>query len=53
MKRIVPLFVALVLLMAVNLPVHANCRFNGYSYPTGTVVGDRVCAPDGTWQRRE
>jgi hypothetical protein len=30
----------------------AACSFNGRSYPTGSVVGDRECAPDGSWRQR-
>lgn len=30
----------------------ADCMFNGRSYPTGSVVGDRVCTASGSWQRR-
>ena len=26
------------------------CVFNGKNYPSGSVIGDRVCQADGTWQ---
>lgn len=37
---------------AIATQAFADCMFNGRSYPTGSVVGDRVCAANGTWQRR-
>lgn len=29
---------------------HADCWYNGGSYPTGSIVNGYVCAPDGTWK---
>ncbi|MDM0053544.1 hypothetical protein [Variovorax sp. J22R115] len=31
---------------------HAVCYRDGRAYPTGTIVGDFICQPDGTWRRR-
>jgi hypothetical protein len=30
----------------------AVCYRDGKPYPTGAVVGDYVCRPDGSWGRR-
>ncbi len=29
--------------------VFADCTYDGYSYPTGTVVGGLTCQADGSW----
>jgi hypothetical protein len=50
-QKLVSLLAGLAL-AAVATQVFADCTFNGRSYPTGSVVGDRVCAANGTWQRR-
>jgi hypothetical protein len=34
----------------VSSTAYGNCVYNGVSYPTGTVLGPLVCAPDGTWR---
>ncbi len=50
-RKLATLFAALAL-AAVTTQALADCLFNGRSYPTGSVVGDRVCTASGTWQRR-
>jgi len=52
MKRKLKALIATLTLAALATPAWADCMFNGRSYPTGSVVGDRVCAANGTWQRR-
>ena len=48
-----PLKLILALFAFVGLTASAfACEFNGRHYPPGTVIGDRVCQADGTWQRR-
>jgi predicted benzoate:H+ symporter BenE len=52
MKRTLISLLAGLALAAVATQALADCMFNGRSYPTGSVVGDRVCTASGTWQRR-
>jgi hypothetical protein len=52
MKRTLKTLIATLVLAALATPAFANCMFNGRSYPTGSVVGDRVCTANGSWQRR-
>jgi hypothetical protein len=52
MLRTLKTLIATLTLAALATPALADCMFNGRSYPAGSVVGDRVCAPNGTWQRR-
>ncbi|HSD43524.1 MAG TPA: hypothetical protein VLD36_16865 [Burkholderiales bacterium] len=52
MKRTLILLLAGLAIAGVATEAFAACMFNGRSYPAGSVVGDRVCAPNGTWQRR-
>jgi hypothetical protein len=32
------------------LPAMADCDYDGYSYPTGTVIRGLTCQPNGTWR---
>ena len=41
------LFVSLMIFSAI---ANANCWYNGYLYPTGTVVGGLTCQADGGWR---
>ena len=52
MKRLLQTLTVVALTLACVAPALANCSFNGKSYPTGTVAGDRVCSADGSWVRR-
>lgn len=52
MKRLLQTLSIVLLTIACAAPALADCSFNGKSYPTGTVVGDRVCGADGRWARR-
>jgi hypothetical protein len=52
MKHALVSLLAGLALAAVATEAFANCMFNGRSYPTGSVVGDRVCTASGIWQRR-
>lgn len=52
MRRKLATLIAALALAAVTTQAFADCMFNGRSYPAGSVVGDRVCATNGTWQRR-
>jgi hypothetical protein len=52
MMRKLKALIATFTLAALATPALADCMFNGRSYPTGSVVGDRVCTASGTWQRR-
>jgi len=46
MKKII----ALTILMLVSNIAIADCMYNGYLYPVGTVVGGLTCQADGTWK---
>ena len=35
-----------------SISVSATCYHDGVAYPTGAVVGDYVCAANGTWVER-
>jgi len=50
MKRVFQSLLALILFTAYATSAFA-CQFNGQYYPPGSVIGDRVCQPDGTWRR--
>jgi hypothetical protein len=52
MKRLLQILSIVALTIACAAPALANCSFNGKSYPTGTVAGDRVCSADGRWVQR-
>jgi hypothetical protein len=52
MMRTLKALIATLALAALATPAIADCMFNGRAYPTGSVVGDRVCTASGTWQRR-
>jgi len=52
MMRKLKALITTLTLAALATPALADCMFNSRSYPTGSVVGDRVCAANGTWQRR-
>lgn len=30
---------------------YGACRYDGYLYPTGTVIGSMICGADGYWRR--
>lgn len=53
MMRKLKALIATFTLAALATPALADCMFNGRSYPTGSVVGDRVCTASGAWQRRQ
>ena len=51
MKKInIVTFLLSVLIMILPLQSYADCIYDGYSYPTGTKLGDLTCQPDGTWK---
>ena len=29
---------------------HAGCYYNGYTYPTGTIINGLTCQSDGSWR---
>lgn len=40
----------LALFLILSVTAAADCIHNDKSYPTGTILGPLICAPDGTWQ---
>jgi hypothetical protein len=51
MRDMIKLTLTILLLGSASVAL-ADCMFNGKSFPTGSVVGDRVCMPDGKWHNR-
>ena len=49
MKTLIVLVITLALLTST---AYAACRYDGSLYPTGTVIGSRICGADGYWKRR-
>lgn len=45
-------FMVVVFVLLVSSTAFGECLYNGKYYPTGTVLGPLVCAPDGTWQQK-
>jgi hypothetical protein len=52
MKRMLISLLAGLAIAGLATEALADCLYNGRSYPTGSVVGDRVCTASGSWQRR-
>ena len=32
---------------------YADCRRDGRTYPTGTIIGGFICTEGGTWEKRK
>jgi hypothetical protein len=43
------IFSLLLVLGSVSV-AHADCYYDGTSYPAGTRIGPLVCQADGTWE---
>jgi hypothetical protein len=51
MKTLIRTVVTAALVLGTIGSALADCYYNGRAYPSGTRLGDRVCAPDGQWRR--
>ncbi len=44
------LTIAVALLMVTAILSYADCTYNGFLYPTDTIINGLVCQSDGTWK---
>jgi hypothetical protein len=49
MTKLHIVFIVITLFAATIPAAYADCKKDGKSYPTGTIIDGFICTPDGRW----